>query len=215
MRKIILKCCIFVILCVSCLVVKESYAASSTGHSEFESITIPNGSYCSLLVDMSSSEKKNAINNVKWKFFGWSTYNTYTREPVFYVGKTIFSRANRTNEIIEFDYNMKVGRTITNSVSISGGLSAKVSGKIKALSLGVDFKADADWEKVVKQTEEEKTSFKVKIKPRTRVSLYIKGMAEVTNGGSKYFVFGVPVKKGNFEFIDTLTEFYELYEERY
>ena len=40
-------------------------------------------------------------------------------------------------------------------------------------------------------------------------------MAEVTNGGSKYFVFGVPVKKGNFEFIDTLTEFYELYEERY
>ena len=63
MKKIIIKSFIFTILCISCLIVKESYAATSTGHSEFESITIPNGSYCSLLVDMSSNEKAVEDNN--------------------------------------------------------------------------------------------------------------------------------------------------------
>jgi len=203
--------CMFIALCISTNV----YANSSTGHSEFEQIEIPSYSDAKLLVDMSKKEKDEQIKKVPWKFFGVSVYNECIRQHVRYIGKTIFARGNRTNNIIEFDYNMKVGRTITNSVSISGGLTSKLSGKIKKLSLGIDFKADADWEKVVKQTEEEKTSFTVKIKPRTKVSLLIKGVAEVTNGGSKFFVLGIPVKRGNFEFIDTITEFYELYEESY
>ncbi len=201
----------FVLISVSST---KIFAASSSGHSGFESITFPEQSKARLLVDMSEKQKKDAIKKVKWKFFGWSTNNILTRQPVYYIGQTIFSRANRTSSPIEFDYAMKVGKTTSNSVAVSGGLTAKASGKIKAVSLGIDFKANAEWEKIVKQTEEEKTSFTIKIKPNTKISLYIKGKAELTNGGSKYFVCGIPVKKGNFEFIDVITEYYELYEEK-
>lgn len=214
MRKLIIKISVMICLVISGVLAPKVNASSSTGHSEFESIDFPEGSRGRLLVNTTDAEKKKALDNVPWKFFGWSVKNICTRQTVFYVGKTIFSRANRTSTPIEFDYYMKIGRTISNSVSISGGLTTKVSGKIKAVSLGIDFKADAKWEKIIKQTEEEKTSFTVKILPNTKISLFIKGVAEVTNGGSKYYAFGVPIKKGNFEFIEVVTEYYELYEEK-
>lgn len=213
--KTILKINSFIILLMSSFIGFIGVKAGSTGHSEFEQITFPTGNETRLLVDMSDEEKESAIKKVKWKFVGWSTYNINTRSPAYYVGKTIFSRGNKTENVIEFDYNMKVGRTITNSVSVSGDLSAKVSGKIKKITLGIDFKADGDWEKTEKTTEEEKTSFKVVIKPNRKVSLLIKGFAEVTTGGSKFFILGIPFKKGNFEFIDVVTEYYELCEEAY
>lgn len=214
MKKIISRICISVCLLAMILIAPKAYASGSSGHSGFESITFPDQSKARLLVDMSDQQKNEAISKVKWKLFGWSTHNIYTRQPSYYVGQTIFSRANKTSTPIEFEYAMKVGKTTSNSVAISGGLTSKVSGKIKSISLGVDFKADAEWEKVVKQSEEEKTSFTVKIMPDRKISLFIKGKAELTNGGCKFFVFGIPVKKGNFEFIDVVTEYYELCEEK-
>lgn len=214
MKKTLIRISMAICLIITFTISTKAYA-SSTGHGGFEEITFPSQSRARLLVDMSEKEKEEAIKKVKWKFFGWSTKNIFTRQPVYYKAQTIFSRANKTKTPIEFDYSVKIGKTISNSVSVSGGLTSKVSGKIKAVSLGIDFKADGEWEKVIKQTEEEKTNFKVKIMPDTRISLYIKGKAELTNGGSKYFVMGIPVKKGNFEFIDVITEYYELYEERF
>lgn len=189
-------------------------ASNDTGYSNFDQIEIPEGSTASLLIHMLPYEKEKAMKQTKWKFFGWSIYNINYRQPVKYTAYTIFSRANRTSEKIDFQYTVKIGESVSNSVTITGNLGVKTSSKIKAISLGVDANIKGEWEKIIKKTKEEQTEFTVKILPNTKVSLLVKGVAELTNGASKYYTFGIPMKKGYFEFIDIVTEYYELYEEK-
>lgn len=189
-------------------------AGTDTGHPGFEKIYIEVDRPVSLLVNMSASQKNEALKKVKWKMFGYSTSTIHYKEPVKYLAQTIFSRVNLTSNPIEFEYGVKTGRTVTNSTTVTGSLSVNASGKIKTLALGVKLDVQAAWERIIKETYEETTDFVVKIMPGTKVSLRVKGDAKLSNGASKYFIFGITTKKGHWEDIDVSTEYYELYEEQ-
>lgn len=213
MKKIIKKClicgCFILSLCISFKVDASSY----TGYDDFEDYVVPVGSHARLLVNIPKSEKQKAIEAVKWRFVGWSVKNITAQEPIIYQAKTIFSRSNKTQEAISFKYTVSDGSVVTKTTSFTGSITSKASGKIKNLSLGLDATAKYSSEKEVENSHEEATSFIVNIYPNKKVSLLVKGIAVVTNGGSKYFFLGIPVKKGNYEYIDVITEYYELYEE--
>ena len=212
--KVILRIFCLLMIMMMFTVGTKAYASNQTGHDEFDEIRVPDESDAKLLVWMKGSEKDKALNKVKWKFFGLSTYNINYREVVYYNARTIFSRSNLTSRSIEFNYNMSTGRTVTNSIGVSGSIDLKISGKIKAVTLTGDAGFTTDWDKTVKETEEEKINFSVTIPPKSKVSLIVKGSAELTNGAAKSYIFGIAFKKGHFEFIDVVTEYYELLEER-
>ena len=214
MKKLILKVLSLFIVTMSLMVGFTSFASNQTGHDEFDLITTPEDSSAKLLVWMKGEEKDRALDKVKWKFFGLSTNDINYREIIYYNARTIFSRSNLTTHTLDFHYNMSTGRTVTNSIGISGNLDLKLSGKIKAVTLTGDAGFATDWDKQVKETEEEKINFTVVIPPKSKVSLVVKGTAELTNGAAKNYVFGIAFKKGHFEFIDVVTEYYELIEER-
>ncbi len=213
MKKIIKKiliCCGF-ILCFS--ITLKVNASSYTGYDEFEDYSVPKGSEARLLVNIPQKEKQKAIEGVKWRFMGWSVNNITTQELIIYQAKTIFARSNKTRELISFKYNVSDKSVVTKATSFTGSITTKASGKIKNLTLGVDAQTKYSTEKEIENTHQETTSFVVNIYPNKKVSLLVKGIAEVTNGGSKYYFFGIPFKKGNYEYIDVLTEYYELLEE--
>ena len=213
MKRKLLKCLSCLFMFMSLMVGFTAHASNQTGHDEFDMITVPDGSDTKLLVWMSQAEKKAAIKNVKFRWFGVSANNVNYRKKVNYQAKTIFARSNLTSSAINFDYSMQTGRTVTNSVATSGTLDLKLSTKIKAITLSGGLTFKAEWQKKVEVEENEKMNFTVCIYPKTKVSLIVKGVAEVTNGGAKYYVLGIPFKSGNFEFIDVVTEYYELLEE--
>ena len=201
-KKIIVKKLIFICLSFCIMVCSTAYASNYTGYDNIKDIIVPTGSKARLLVQIPKKEKEQAIKDVKWKFMGWSTKNITKQQLVIYEAKTIFSRSNKTTEPISFKYNVTDLNVVTNTTSFTGSISISGENTMKVTT-----------EKVIKKSHEEATSFMVNIYPNRKVSLIVKGLAEVTNGGSKYFFLGIPFKKGNYEFIDVLTEYYELYEE--
>lgn len=212
--RVVIKILSLFIMTIMLFVSFKAYASNQTGHDEFDEILVREGSNAKLLVWTNKKDKEKALSKVKWKFFGLSTYNMNYREIVYYNARTIFSRSNLTSRSIEFNYNMSTGRTVTNSIGVSGNIDLKISGKIKAVTLTGDAGFSTDWDKSVKETEEEKINFSVTIPAKSKVSLIVKGTAELTNGAAKNYIFGIAFKKGHFEFIDVVTEYYELLEER-
>ncbi len=212
-KKIIVKNLIFICLSFCIMVCSTAYASNYTGYDNIKDIIVPTGSTARLLVQIPKKEKEQAIKDVKWKFMGWSTKNITKQQLVIYEAKTIFSRSNKTTEPISFKYNVTDLNVVTNTTSFTGSITSKASSKIKSISISGENTMKVTTEKVIKKSHEEATSFMVNIYPNRKVSLIVKGLAEVTNGGSKYFFLGIPFKKGNYEFIDVLTEYYELYEE--
>lgn len=213
MKRELLKCLTCLFMFMSLMVGITAYASNQTGHDEFDEITVPEGSKAKLLVWMSDQEKQAALKKVKWKFFGLKTYKLNYRQLVNYKAKTIFSRSNLTSSAINFNYSMQTGRTVTNSVTTSGSLDLKLTSKIKSLTLAGGLDLMREWEKKVVEEENEKMNFTICIYPNSKVSLIVKGVAEVTNGAAKKYFLGIPFKSGNFEFIDVVTEYYELLEE--
>lgn len=190
----------------------DVHASNATGHKEFDVIEVPSYSKAKLLVNMSSKTKKNMLNKVKRIGFGWNTYTECDREIVRYQARTIFARSNLTSETITFSYNMNTGKTVSNSVALSGSLTTDVSAKIKMLTIGGQTNVKGSFDSKIEVSESEKINFNVNIHPKTKVSLIVKGTAELTNGAAKFYFFWINYLKGHFEFIDVVTEYYELVE---
>lgn len=203
---------IFLMVGLLSLGVKNISASNETGHNNFDIIEIPSDSKAMLLTNMSSKTKKAIQDKVKRIGWGWNTYVENYRVLVNYQARTIFARSNLTYETLTFNYNMSTGRTVTNSVSVTGSLSTEISAKIKSMTIGGSNSIKGTYENTVETTESEKINFSVNIHPRTKVSLIVKGTAELTNGAAKFYFFGLNYFKGNFEFIDVVTEYYELVE---
>ena len=66
-------------------------------------------------------------------------------------------------------------------------------------------------ETYVKTTES--GSMNIVIQPNKKVTLRIVGDARITNGVSKYYLFGICFKKGAFEIVEIQSTIYELLEE--
>lgn len=188
-------------------------ANAITGHDEFTSIKFLYNPEMKLIVDMTENERMTLLNHVKRKAFGWSTYTNYRKYEIEYEAGTIFSRSNSTNQVIEFHYSTATSDKTTKTSELSGTLGMKFSGKFNKITASLDSSIRGEIGKKNESTFKEEMEFKVKIEPGKKVSLIVKGLAKLSSGASKYYLFGISTKKEIWEYIDVVNEYYELAEE--
>ena len=192
------------------------FAYDATGHSEFRTISFVHKDQ-KLLVEYRDDEIKDLYKKINRRVFGWSTYYMAVDEKVSYDGNIVFSRSNKTSSPISFEYVLKETEITKRAVTVSGSVSAKVSGTVQKINLGigVEAKASITDEDSISYTSDAKTGININIMPRTKVTLIETGEGYLTSGVSKYYFFGISLRKGNWERIDVDTLYFELREERY
>ena len=188
-------------------------AGTKTGHKEFTKITFLYNDEAYLLIEMSNTQLDEMMKKVKRKAFGWSTYTNIINNEVVYEAGSIFSRSNNTSQPIDFTYSTVASTSKQLTSNLSGTLAMKASGKIDAVSLGLDTSIRGEIGTKNTISLEEEVDFSVKIMPNKKVSLLVKGIATLSNGASKYYFLGICTKKNYWEYIDVMSEYYELYEE--
>ena len=94
-------------------------------------------------------------------------------------------------------------------------MSAKITGTIKKIktTLTGGIGADIDYEDENKNITEILTIIEMDIMPNKKVTMLTTGEAFITSGYSKYYLFGITIRKGLWETIETETVYYELREE--
>ena len=187
---------------------------TNTGHSDILSLEfLPEYSSCKLLIDMNDYQIKKGYDEIEKRAWGWSAKAFTENAKANYVSEIIFSKANHSSNVIKYEYSLKTENTEEYQVSTSGNISLKFSGKIKGVNAQIDSSLKKDVLLKTKQIYEEKTDFDVIVPIGKKVTLRVTGECIVSNGVGKFFVFGIPFKKGTWEYIDKGTEYYELYEE--
>ena len=189
-------------------------AASKTGHSAFNKITFLYNPEARLLVEMTKVEKEKVMSKVKKKAFGWSTKANYVNLEVVYEAGSVFSRSNHTSQAIDFNYSTSEAKTTEFDVTSSGTLAMKASGKFDVISASLDKSIRLDIGIKNKIVKTEDMDFTIKILPGKKISLVVKGIATLSNGAAKYYFFGICTKKNYWEYVDVVSEYYELYEEK-
>ena len=192
-------------------IVSKGY--SETGHDDFKKIYIK--SEAKLLKDIWNKHIDEKLDEIPWMFFGWGTKFFCLNEEIEFEGDVIFSRSNKTEQSVTIDYYIQEVETTETSVSVKGSVSTKITGKIKKINTDISGSADINISKTDTDSYESstKTSFKIVMKPYTKVTLQIKGSGKLTNGVSKYRFLGIVFNKGAWERIDVETIYYELKEE--
>lgn len=211
MKKITLIITIVLVLFLSIGV--KVYCYSETGHEGIKEVYFEGDG--KLLVDITEEELEVVKEHLGKKAFGWSSaYFNYNRK-VEYVGKTIFSKVNRSSEPFRFKYTINEEEILQRSVNTNGSVSSKISGVIEKIKTTITATVsgaveveDTSSSKVSKQT-----NIDVAINPGKKLSLVTKGEAYVTSGYSNFTIFGIVLRKGTWERIDIETVYYELIEE--
>lgn len=187
---------------------------NATGHPQFQDIIIPKYAKHTLLIDLSEESKGKAVSEVKGRFLGWSVFFLAKNESITYVGETIFARSNLTTSPLKFNYNASVTKIVERSVSTSGSAGLKLSGKMGGLTGGLDAAIKVEVGQKEKTERSEKHDFSITVYPFTKVTVNAKGDATLNNGACKYYFLGIVFKKGTWETIDVINEYYEFYEEK-
>ncbi len=213
MKKIIKMNLFITIITIIVCSLNGVQAGTKTGHSEFNEINFLYNQDGKLIIEMSNAEKKAMLKKVKRKAFGWSSYANIINNTVVYTADTIFARANDTNQTIEFNYSTTSSRKNQLTSALSGTLSLKTSGKIDDISVGLDGSIRSEIGQKTEISFEEETDFNIRIDPGKKISLLVKGKANLSNGASKYYFCGVTTSKKIWEYVDVISEYYELYEE--
>lgn len=213
MKKILKLNLIIIVITIMICGLNVIQAGTKTGHREFNDITFLYNRNGKLIVDLNKNEKDEMFKKVKRKAFGWSNKVNILNGMVTYTADTIFARSNSTNQIIKFSYSTSSTRKDQLTRSLAGTLSLKSSGKISDISLGLDESIRADIGYKTEISFEEETDFDIKIDPGKKISLIVKGNANLSNGAAKFFVFGICTNKMLWEYIDVVNEYYEIYEE--
>ena len=184
-------------------------SVSASSHPEFEQIIFRYDSAASLIEDMPDEKIDSAYKKVRRRVFGWSIVSLIEDETVLYVGDTVFSKANNTSNPLTFTHTFEVVNVLETSVSVSKSLEGSISYKGKKVS--------GNFKEIGEKTKEqvsETTKTNIYIPSKTKLSITIKGTAMLNNGVTKYFILGIPFKKGTWEYIDVITEYYDYYEEK-
>ncbi len=209
MRKII-----FCLLCLmACLNIYVVGAVEGSGHPEFQEITIPKGSKAKLINSIDQSIIKKAYSNLKRKFWGWSVDVIINNEKIEYKGDTVFSKKNNTSQTLKYTYTKENEQSITTSISASGSITGKGSGKIKGVTASLDAMIRGEIGKKTVISYLEKTVIDIIIPPRKKLTVSIRGEARINNGVCKYYILGIGFNKGEWEYIDVVNEYYDYYEE--
>lgn len=208
------KICVIISLFIFSFLFSISVSAGiATGHDNISKVEF-NG-YGKLLSELSYEDIESVAENVNRKAFGWeSVYMNYKR-PIKYEGKTIFSKINRSSEPISFKYKIDNEEVSTTSTSVSGSISGKVTTTIDKIKAAITLAITGDITKkdVVEQSTTETTNIDINIMPGTKLTLLTKGEAYITTAYSKYYIFGITIRKGSWEKIYLETIYYELIEE--
>lgn len=184
----------------------------TTGHEDFSEIMFDDKNE-KLLIHRGRDEIQEAYSNLKkGKLFGWRTSYFNINSKAKYVGETIFSRSNRTSKTFEFSYKINEETFIDKSVKINGSVSAKIAFG-KKVDVNITPKVDAWYDKTETYLKEEQTSFEFHVLPNTKLTLRVSGDAYITSGVSGFYLFGVCLKKGEWERVEVETMYYELIEE--
>lgn len=203
---------IFVILLIGVLTLPVIVEASS--HPEFDEIIFLYDSAASLIEDMPEKKIESAYKKVKRKAFGWSVLSIIEDENIKYVGDTVFSKANNTSNALTFTHTFEVINVLETSVSVSKSLESSFSYKDKKISGNVNAAIRKEIGEKTKEQVSETTKTNIYIPSKTKLSITIKGTAVLNNGVTKYYFLGIPLKKGTWEYIDVMTEYYDYYEEK-
>lgn len=188
-------------------------AGTKTGHKEFNEINFLYNQNEKILVELDGTERKSILNHVKRRAFGWSNYTNLLNLVVTYTADTIFSRSNYTNQVIELNYATTSTRKNQLTKTFSGTLALKASGKLDDISLNLDNSIRSEIGYKTEISFEEEMDFDIKIEPGKKISLIVKGKANLSNGASKFYIFGIPTSQKLWEYVDVINEYYELYEE--
>ncbi|MDD3106231.1 MAG: hypothetical protein PHP65_00295 [Bacilli bacterium] len=201
-----------ILLAIWIMVGIKTYGYSPTGHDNISAISfIEEGE---LLVDMTSSKIDSGFKALgRNRFIGWKYHYFNIKREASYVGEIIFARSNRTNEKIEIDYSLRETNYQERSIKTTGSISGQFEGNIKKIEAGIEAEGSVTTDKKSAITRVEDTSFSFVVDPFHRITFRVTGDAYVTNGVSKYSLFGITFKKGTWEYIDIITRYYELYEE--
>lgn len=201
-------------LCCTAFKVKASNGTTDTGHSGVIELGFKNPHLgYKILNQMPNSEINSAYKKVKKRAFGWSVHEINNAVPIWYISDVIFSKSNRTNQVFNFTYTTKYSTESALELSASGSIATKVSGKVKAITMSVNLDLEGEITKATKNYYEEKTTFTVVLNPGKKVSLLVRGDANVSTGVGKNYILGIPFNKGTWEYIDFVTEYYEFLEE--
>ncbi len=199
----------FMFMGISNVCVSADY---DTGHSEYKEINFKYNTGAKLLNRMTPGEVAKELNSVKRKFAGWSVSDMVCAANATYVGKSIFSRYNNTNQSVKFNYASTIENMEENSVVTTGSLGANLSSK-KKINGALEVEIRKQIGKVTSHTSTEKVDFNVTIAPKHKISLIVKGDCKVSNGVAKYYILWMCFKKGSWEIVDVMSEYYELCEE--
>lgn len=189
------------------------FKVEAASHADFTKITFKYGSLAQLIEDMPKSKINNAYKKLKRKAFGWNTYIIIKDEIINFEGDVVFSKANNTKQELAFTYTYEVEDSSETSVSVSGDLSISASGKIKQITGALNGKIRKEIGEKTKMTVTESTRTTIHISPKTKITVQLKGTARLNNGVARYHFFGITTKKGTWEIIDVITEYYDYYEE--
>lgn len=207
MKKLFIICLLLVL--VNTLSLK---AYSATGHEMFTEIKFEEEG--TLLVDMTSSQINLGYKDIgRAKFIGWKNHYFNVKEEATYVGEIIFAKSNRSREPMEIDYTLKDTEFKERSITIGGSLSGNFKKNIKGIDAQIGAKVDGNVKNVSSNQRVQETKFTATVMPNYRLIFRETGDALVTNGVSKYYFFGITMNKGEWEYIDIVTRYYELYEE--
>ncbi len=200
--------CLFLLMGIT----QVSVSASETGYSAYKEIEFSDKDM-HLLIDLTKEERNAYLKKIKKTFAGWRF--KIISYPIVgkFIGETIFSRYNNTSQTIDFNYTSSIMKTTESSVKTIGSIGASGSAKGKSISGALEGQIRKEIGEVKSTKLTEETEFTVKIKPGRKISLIIKGNVKVSNGVAKYFFFGICFKKGAWEIVDLVSEYYELCEE--
>ena len=216
MRKLIIILLITIFTTILIVNAKANlFAYIQTGHDDFREIIFEDKSVC-LLVKRRKEEIDEVLNKLPKKTFGWSTYYFNVESKASYVGDTVFSRSNRTSEPITVSYHLREEDFDSTSIKITGSVDAKVTAQTEKKTVSGTLNPSFGFTKNTTNTysKEEVSEFKINITPYTMISLRIVGECYVTSAVNKYYLFGIQLRKGQWEKVEVETMFYELYEEK-
>ena len=185
---------------------------SAKGHPDFQEIILPKHSFAKLLEEYSESDLKKEYKLVKKKAFGWSIKQFNDDLKVKFVGNTIFAKANNTNQELSFLYTFEEENFAESRVSVQGDLGIDISGKIKVVSGGLNGKIRKEIGTKSQKTTIETLRTTLVIPAHRKLTVVTKGEAYINSGVACYYFLGIRFKKGAWEYLDVISEYYDYYE---
>lgn len=188
---------------------------NDTGHPLFDEIIIPDDRKVYLLVNSSLTTKKKQLSKVKWKLFGSSIHTEIYKMKVGFKRPNAFVRSNKTSNVIEYEYTFTSSLKTKYSFQKDEKSKLDISTKIKDFGLSLESEVNKALGITLESSVTQELNYTITISPYTKVTIYSTGEAFLSQGAMKYYVFGIPIYSTNWEQIEVIAEYYELYEEKY